>query len=724
MRIQRHWFRLSFTMAIAMATVLLALGLPGVYPQLSGCLGEFRPPGFPALTPALLVLSLAVLVVIYRRMREAEAAEARLRGILDSTSDGIVILDQSGGVLLTNAQLEKMLGKEWWAVLAGSVAKLLPGRDQRTTALASGAPAVRSLDLVGRREDGSEVAVEIRLCSRQITGGPIVTGVIRDLTEPRQAAAALHLRDRAIEAITQGILITDATHVHAPVIYVNPAFETLTGYARPEVFGKGWRLLQGADSRPDALDGAEVAMKEGRSYTAELLCYRKDGSTFWSALSLAPVRSATGAVTHFVVVVTDVSEHKRLEAQLLQAQKMEAIGRLAGGVAHDFNNLLTVIIGHTDLLLHSLSPTDPSRESLEDVGKAADRAAALTGQLLAFSRKQVLAPVVVSLNTLVADLEKMLARLIREDIALTTAFDPDLRAVKVDPAQMGQVLMNLVVNACDAMPHGGKITLRTTNADVSAAGSVERPGLPTGSYALLEVCDTGCGMDDATRERLFEPFFTTKEPGQGTGLGLATVYGIIKQSGGYIYVQTAPGRGTTFRIYLPCTDECLSVVLKRSTLPAASGEAVTILLAEDERCVRDVAGRMLRHAGYTVLEACHGEDALRLGERHPGPIHLLVTDLVMPHLGGSELARRLTGARPDIKVLFISGYSDDAVVRQGALTADVDFLQKPFTPHTLVEKVRKVLDRSTNGVRGRCNRLRPTRSLLGHDGPAEPAGVR
>ena len=617
-----------------------------------------------------------------------------------------------------------MLGKDWWAVLGGSVDKLLPGSDEATPTSAPGDPVIRSMDLVGRREDGSEVPVEIRLCSRQITGGPIVTGVVRDLTEPRRAAAALHLRDRAIEAITQGILITDATQAHDPIIYVNPAFETLSGYGGPEVLGKNWRLLQGAQTRPDALEEAEVAMQEGRSYCAELLCHRKDGSTFWSTLSLAPVRADSGAMTHFVIVVTDVSEHKRLEAQLLQAQKMEAIGRLAGGVAHDFNNLLTVIIGHTDLLLHTLSPTDSSREALEDVGKAADRAAALTGQLLAFSRKQVLAPVVVSLNTLVADMEKMLTRLIREDIALATVFDPDLRAVKVDPAQMGQVLMNLVVNACDAMPHGGKITLRTRNADIGSAGSADRPGLPAGSYVLLEVCDTGCGMDDATRERLFEPFFTTKEPGQGTGLGLATAYGIVKQSGGYIYVQTAPGRGTTFRIYLPCTAEGLSVLRKRPALPDAAREAVTILVAEDEQAVRAVASQVLRHAGYTVLEACHGEEALRLSERHPGTIHLLVTDMVMPHLGGSELARRLTAARPDAKVLFMSGYTDDAVVRQAALTADVAFLQKPFTPHNLVEKVRKVLDRSAHGLRGRGNGLRSARSLLGHDGPAEPARLR
>jgi two-component system cell cycle sensor histidine kinase/response regulator CckA len=387
-----------------------------------------------------------------------------------------------------------------------------------------------------------------------------------------------------------------------------------------------------------------------------------------------------------------LADRTPLDDQLRQGQKMEAIGRLAGGVAHDFNNLITIISGYSDMLLESLAANDPSREMVGAIKKASERAAGLTRQLLAFSRKQVLKPRRVDLNSLIADFDTLLRRLIRENIVLTTTTAAEPLPVLIDPGQIEQVVMNLVINARDAMPHGGTLTVSTARADDVARRRASDGDLPTGPYALLSVSDTGCGMDAETRAHLFEPFFTTKGAGKGTGLGLATVYGIIRQSGGRIDVQTAPGQGTTFRIALPLSLDAPLPVAGPTSRAAASRGTETVLLVEDEDGVRLLAREALRAAGYRVLEASHGVEALVRARQHHGPINLLLTDVIMPHMGGPELVERLTAMLPDVKTIYMSGYTDSTVVHEGVLARSVAFLDKPFTGDELTHEVRRVLD--------------------------------
>jgi len=385
-------------------------------------------------------------------------------------------------------------------------------------------------------------------------------------------------------------------------------------------------------------------------------------------------------------------ELSRTQAQLIQAQKMEAVGRLAGGVAHDFNNLLTIITGRSRLLLERLDPDGPLRRHVQLIDQTAERAAALTQQLLAFSRKQVLQPKVLDLNAVVTSTEKMLRRLIGEDIELLTRRGSDLGSVEADPGQLEQMILNLAVNARDAMPRGGRLTIETANVELDPAFVRRHPGAQPGAHVALVVSDIGMGMDADTQAHLFEPFFTTKGPGQGTGLGLATVYGIVKQSGGYISVESELGRGTSFTIYLPRIEQAAEAVEPGSDAAGTPQGSETILLVEDEDGVRDLTREILEMSGYTVLEARHGAEALVVGEQHPGPIHLLVSDVVMPQMGGRELADRLRALRQGIKVLFMSGYMDDAIGHHGALDPGTNLLPKPFSPDALARKVREVLD--------------------------------
>jgi PAS domain S-box-containing protein len=420
---------------------------------------------------------------------------------------------------------------------------------------------------------------------------------------------------------------------------------------------------------------------------------RKDGGLLTVQLNVRAVRNAARQVEYYETFVRDVTEQRRLQQQVLQSQKMEAVGRLAGGIAHDFNNLLTVITSYSDLLLEDLGKDDPKRDDVEQVRKAAEGAASLTRQLLAFSRQQVLAPRVVSLNAVVDSLQKILRRVIGEDVELATALAPDLGAVKADVGQLEQVLMNLTVNARDAMPTGGKLTIETANVEHDPAYARAREGAAVSRFVMLAVTDTGVGMDEATKARIFEPFFTTKEAGKGTGLGLATVYGIVNQSGGFIWVYSEPGNGTSFKIYLPRVDAPAEGVKAAGNVSVPRGTE-TVLLVEDAAAVRAVAKQVLQRQGYTVLEAPHGEAALHLAQKHRGRIHLLLTDVVMPVLSGRRLAEQLAPLRPDMKVLYASGYTDDSVVRHGILESGTAYLQKPFTPDSLARKVREVLDAS------------------------------
>ncbi len=513
----------------------------------------------------------------------------------------------------------------------------------------------------------------------------------RELCESRVLEEETNLQVRAFDALLQGVIITDPNRAGNPIIYANDRFATLTAYAKHEVIGRGADFLHGKDTNPQTMATVRDALKAAKPCFVETLSYRKDGAAFWNALSVAPITDG-GRLTHFVAVMTDISAQKKLEEQLRHAQKMDAVGHLAGGVAHDFNNLLTVINGCCELL-HA---TDGVREGgvalVDEIHKAGARAADLTGQLLAFSRKAVLQPRVVCMNDLVEKLVAMLQRLIGENVRLTTLTAASLGRVRVDAGQVEQVLMNLVVNARDAMPHGGEVTVETREMRVDGDLVRSAPNARAGTYVRVSVRDTGHGMDKATLDRLFEPFFTTKPVGQGTGLGLAMVYGIMEASGGFIQVSSKPGGGTTFRLYFPVCQEAVRPSSAPSSDDGRGGEE-TVLVVEDEDGVRALTVQSLLARGYHVLQAVCGSDALRVAADYDGAIDLLLSDVVMPGMSGSTLRTRLAEDRPEMRVIYMSGYMDDAVVRNGVSQQKCDFLQKPFTLSSLSKKVREVLDR-------------------------------
>jgi len=498
----------------------------------------------------------------------------------------------------------------------------------------------------------------------------------------------------------------DAIYVHdltGHYIMVNKAGEELIGYSRDEIL-----QMRISDVVPrHYLDQIHTRLKEklaDHSLTIyECEAIRKDGSR-------VPIEVSSRLIYENGVPVAvqgsarDITERKRAEEalrasqlQLQQSQKLEAIGQLAGGVAHDFNNMLTAIMGYTDLSLRRVGLENPIRRNLEETKKAAERAASLVRQLLAFSRKQILEPKVLDLNEVVKDMQKMLTRLIGENIKLATRLETDLGSVKADPCQVEQIIVNLVVNARDAMPRGGRVTIETANISLDAQTAAKHVAVIPGEYVMLAVSDTGNGMDQETQARIFEPFFTTKEVGKGTGLGLSTVYGIVKQSGGNIWVYSEPGFGTVFKVYLPRIDDATANnIAKQAQESNAPRGTETILLVEDEDVVRGLTRKILMQAGYNVLDARSGDEAIRLCATHAGPIDLLLTDVVMPEVSGKEVADRLLELRPTTRVLFMSGYTDEAIVQHGVLDANVKFIQKPFTWVGLTKKVREVLNRKTS----------------------------
>jgi PAS domain S-box-containing protein len=478
------------------------------------------------------------------------------------------------------------------------------------------------------------------------------------------------------------------------ITYVTPSSERHLGWPLPQMLGRSiFDFIHPDDRETVSASMTETLNQPRGSVSQEVRFQHSDGD--WRIMEGVGVnRLDDPSVGAIVVTARDITERRKLEDQLRHAQKMDAVGQLAGGVAHDFNNLLTAILGYCSLILDEVPEGSPMRQDLIEIQSAGERAASLTRQLLAFSRRQMLQPQVVDINLLVRQLEKMLRRLISEDVVLITALAADLRPVRVDPASIEQILVNLAVNARDAMPLGGQLTIETANVEIDEAYVVTHVAMKAGPYVMLTVGDTGVGMDAAIRARVFEPFFTTKEQGRGSGLGLATVYGMVKQSGGYIWVYSEPGHGTVFKVYL---SPAQTRVLPRTTDTGKPGDSAhgweTVLLVEDEDAVRTLAREVLRRHGYVVLEARHGVDALRVAERHTDDIHLMVTDVVMPHMSGRETAERLHTVRPTMKVLFMSGYTDHALMHR-ELTPGSSFLQKPFTPDAFARKVRHVLDSS------------------------------
>jgi PAS domain S-box-containing protein len=516
-----------------------------------------------------------------------------------------------------------------------------------------------------------------------------------DVTARKQAEKDLQESERKFRLMAE--TIQDVFWMATPgldrVIYASPAYEQVWGRSCQEVYQSPQFFLDAIhpEDRERVRSGIVAARAQGIPTDHEYRIIKPDGAVRWIHDRGYPVRDDQDRVIMFTGMATDVTEAKALEGQLLQAQKMEAVGRLAGGVAHDFNNLLMAITGYGELMRAKVLKDDPLYGYLENILEAGDRAAALTQQLLTFSRQKIVHPQAVDLNRVVLDLEPMLRRLIGEDLDLEVVTDPRLGAVKADPGQLGQIIMNLVVNARDAMPQGGRLTLKTAPVDFTV-GCHSRFGLtPPGAYVMLEVQDIGVGMDEATQTHVFEPFFTTKAPGKGTGLGLSTVYGIVKQSGGYLDLESKPGAGSTFTVYLPRLDQVVEPPKVKIPITASFRGEETVLLVEDEEVLRGLLAKFLRLYGYTVLEASHGGEALLTCERHQGPIHLMVTDVVMPQMSGRELADRLTPLRPDMKVLYMSGYTEDALVQHGVADLSAVFLQKPFKPLELARQAHAVL---------------------------------
>ena len=513
-----------------------------------------------------------------------------------------------------------------------------------------------------------------------------IGGVVLDITESREAQMALEEIAERLQKLTETSF--DAIDISQDGIIqeVNRGYLNMFGYERMEdVIGRPITDFVSEPSRADV----QMRLTNNIEGTYELEGRRKDGKTL-----LLEATARTHVMRGRPVRITalrDMTERRALEDQFRQAQKMEAVGRLAGGVAHDFNNLLTVILSYTDMLMEGVSPQDPRAEDLSEIRKATVAAASLTRQLLAFSRQQVIEPRLVNLNDVIASSEKMLRRLIGEDIEVQTALSSAPLTVLIDPGQLEQVVMNLAVNARDAMPTGGKLTLETADVTLDAEYARDHWPVTSGRFAMLAISDIGTGMDELTRSRMFEPFFTTKGVGNGTGLGLATVYGIVKQSNGFIWVYSEPGKGTSFKIYFPLLDEAPEQHAAKPASEASPNGTETILLAEDATAVRVAARQILERFGYTVLEAANGTNALSAAQ-NGATIDLLLTDVVMPEMSGRELVDRFAKLRPNTKVLFMSGYSDEAIVRHGVLRPGTAYLQKPFSPDTLARKVREVLD--------------------------------
>jgi two-component system, cell cycle sensor histidine kinase and response regulator CckA len=515
--------------------------------------------------------------------------------------------------------------------------------------------------------------------------------LVTDLTERRQAEvellAAKERFQALIEAAPVAITMLDPG---GRVLLWNAAAERTFGWSEEEAVGSPLPIVPPRSQAE--FDGLRQRVLSGEAITGvERERIRKDGSSVLVSISAAPIHDASGTAVGIMAVILDVTERHRLEEQIRQMQKMEAVGRLAGGIAHDFNNLLTAITGYAEIAAQRLEE-GPRLRAVEQIRAAADRAAELTRQLLAFSRKQILRPRRIDLNDVLEGMDGMLRRILGEDIEIRTLLEPDLPPVVADPGQLEQVVMNLSVNARDAMPAGGRLMLETARVELDASYADRHAEARTGPYVMLAVTDSGSGMPPEVVEHLFEPFFTTKPVGKGTGLGLSTVYGIVKQSGGNIWVYSEPDRGTTFKVYLPAAAGAAEPLPARPDVPGARGGAETILLAEDDPSVRGILCEALQVRGYRVLEAASAEEALELARTHDGPIHLLVTDVVMPRIGGRELARTLEPMRPGIQVLYISGYTSNAIVHQGMLDPGIHFLQKPFTPDALGKKVREMLD--------------------------------
>ena len=630
-------------------------------------------------------------------MDALHASELRYRRLFETAQDGILILDADTGrivdanpfmVAMLDYSHAEFLGKELWEI--GLFRDIDAAREAFSELKSVG--YIRYDDLPLETSTGRRIAVEFVSNQYQVGESSVIQCNIRETTVRKQTEDSLRESERLnrnlVEHLPHRIIVKDR---HSTTLFCNSNYARDVGLPVEEIIGKDAFAFHPPELAEAYHQDDLNVMSSGESIDVEEV-YRVGDDDIWVHTVKVPYRDETGEIIGVIVVFEDITERKELEAKLRQSQRLEGIGQLAGGVAHDFNNLLTVILGHCELMSRALNPRDPLTSNLEEIRQCGNRAAELTRQLLAFSRRQVLQVKVLDLNALVTGVNTMLQRLIGEDVDLQLGLAPNLGHIKADPGQIEQVIVNLVVNARDAMPDGGRLTIETANALLDADYAAQHIAVTPGAYVVLSVTDSGCGMDAATASRIFEPFFTTKPPGKGTGLGLSTAYGIVKQSGGNIWCYSEVGKGTAFKIYLPVVAGGETSLWSKQPAPAVGGSE-TLLLAEDDESVRNLIRQMLTVDGYTVIATANGTEALAEFESRGEEVDLVITDLVMPDTGGRELERRLIEINPDVKILFVSGYAGDAASRRGLVEEGATFLAKPFSHDALSRKVRELLDR-------------------------------
>ena len=704
-RIERREWQL-WIVAILVSLVLLAGLMAFILPGLG--LQEYKfslhllPPVVQGLVALVLIFDIYTIfqqLQIHRMRNRLAEREELFRLISENAADMIAVVDMDGRRIFNSDAYQKILGYSAEELKnSSSMDQIHPDDRERVKAAAAEARRTgvgKNLEYRIRHKNGTWLVLEsTSSVIGDASGVPEKLVIVnRDITARKQASEALRLSEVSFRSVIEnapyGIYRAQAS---GKLLLVNPALQKMLGY---ESQAELLQLNLTTDVYVDPLEQQRVndLFSKQREFTdVQVDWKRKDGTPIKVRCTGWFVKSAIDGAAYFEVFAEDVTEKWLLERQLRMAQKMEAVGRLSGGIAHDFNNLLGVIIGYSQVLKRTLPPGTPFLEHAEEIEKAGQRAASLTRQLLAFSRQQVLAPAVLNINSLISEMEKMLPRLIGEDIEIVIALDPAIGRVKADHGQLEQVVMNLAVNARDAMPDGGKVVITTSNVVLDDAWTRSHPGSKAGDFVMLSVADTGTGIDSETLAHIFEPFFTTKERGKGTGLGLATVYGVVKQSGGYVWVESALGKGTAFEIYLPRIEELVSVPEPVAPIVEAFRGAETILLVEDADALRKLTHMLLEQHGYRVLVAANGAAALQLVEQKPERINLLLTDVIMPGLNGRALAGRLELLQPGLKILYMSGYTDDAIMDHGVLESGTHLLHKPFSEENLIRKVREVLD--------------------------------
>lgn len=634
-----------------------------------------------------------------RRLTEEalQKSEAFKDRIIDSSHDCIIVLDLNGTLLFMSKGGQRLFEIEDIKGLIGtSWFNLWKGQDRCTAEEA--VSRARNGELGNfegycETQNGKPKWWEVMISPITDTNGDVeqLLAISRDMTERKLAEEELRKLSIAVQQSPVSILITD---VRGDIEYVNHRFSEMTGYEHKEVLGKTPRLLKSGEHESEFYDELWGTISTGREWQGEICNKKKDGELFWESATISPIKNEEGTITHYIGIKENITDRKNLEDQLRLSQKMEAIGRFAGGIAHDFNNMMTAVIGFSDYLLSSRQDDDSLVSIIEQIKTAGQRAASLTQQLLAFSRRQVMETQLIDLQSIIGNLDQMLKQLIGEDIILSIAFDKEPSIIKSDQSQVEQIIMNLVINARDAMPRGGELVIATETTSLDEDYCKEWIDIEPGNYVVLSISDTGRGMDKEIQSHIFEPFYTTKEIGKGTGLGLSTAYGIVKQSGGHIHCYSEPEEGTTFMIYFP------SIAKTTKTLPCGEENhdeaeilrrSETVLIVEDENAVREIASSVLRGNGYYVLEAANSDEALAICRDRDGTIDLLITDIIMPGMQGPELAKEILAVFPQIAVLFISGYPDNSVAKLELFESENNFLQKPFTPKKLLLTIQEIL---------------------------------